>query len=29
MLSDMDNKDGTHCNTGRLELREYTGEFQN
>jgi len=29
MLSDMHHKDGTHCNTGRLEVREYTGELQN
>jgi len=29
MLSDMDNKEGKHCNTGRLEIGEYTGELQN
>jgi len=29
MLSDLHHKDGTHYNTGRLEVRKYTGEFQN
>ena len=29
MLSDMHNKDGTHYSTGRLEVREYTGESKN
>jgi len=28
MLLDMYHKDGTHYNTGRLNVREYTGEFQ-
>jgi hypothetical protein len=29
MLSDMHHKDGTRYNTGRFEVRKYTGEFQN
>ena len=29
MLSDTHNKGGTRHNTGRLEVRKYTGEFQN
>ena len=28
MLSDMHHKDGTHYTTVRLEVTEYTGEFQ-
>jgi len=28
MLLDMHHKDGTHYSTGRLEVTEYTGEFQ-
>jgi len=29
MLSDQQHKKGTPCNTGRWEVRKYTGEFQN
>jgi hypothetical protein len=29
ILSDMHLKEGTHYSTGRLEVRKYTGEFQN
>ena len=29
MLSEMQHKDATHYNTGRLEVRKYPGEFQN
>jgi hypothetical protein len=28
-LSDTHHKDGTHYSTGLLDIREYTGEFQN
>ena len=28
VLSDLHHKDNSHYNTGRLEVREYTGEFQ-
>ena len=28
MLLDMHHTDGTHCSTGRLDVREYTVEFQ-
>jgi hypothetical protein len=29
MLSDMHHKDGTHCNTGRLDVRKFIGECKN
>jgi len=29
ILSDMHHKVGTHYSTGRLEVRKYTGKFQN